>query len=120
MEESEFGTGCTYNLALFLAHESKIQQFRNMNEDNNYSHAWFNGASDHLYELQIPKQFPEELQTRLQEFKNKVLDWGHGSGLMTPNSVNWKDVEWSLRECKDLLMEIDKQLKVKVIKGDFE
>ena len=127
---SEFGKGCTYCLGLFLAHAERtmgmtLKQLDEMDERNedkenpNYSLAtslWFNGASDHLYELEIPEQFPVALKKRLAKFKHKVLMWGHGF----TNTETKEDKKWSIQEAKDILRLIDKQLGVKTMKGQWE
>jgi hypothetical protein len=67
-EESEFGKGLSYCLALFLAHdEHKVYE-----ED--YS-LWFNGAADYLYELVIQETLSEELQNRLHILQDKCISW---------------------------------------------
>ena len=83
---------------------------------------WFNGASDHLYELQIPNNLSQKLKNRLKEFQNKCLNWGHGFGM-----DGWKYGKpsidkkiWAINEAKELLMEIDKFYGIKVIKGEWE
>ena len=105
--DSEFGKGCVYCLGLFLAHES-------MKTSNPWH--WFNGASDHLYELEIPDSFPVELKDRIELFTHKALEWGHGY----ERNGTEEDKRWALREAKDILMEIDKYLGIQVIKGTWE
>ena len=77
---------------------------------------WFNAASDHLYKLQIPSNFPDDLKKRLESFQNKVLELGYGF----QKDVKEDDVTWAIEECKKLLMKIDKTLGVEVIKGEWE
>jgi len=77
---------------------------------------WFSAASDHLYELQIPDGLEDDLKKRLHDFQDKCL---HFRGYVQPE-VTEEHVDWSIKECKELLMEIDKTLKVDVIKGDYE
>ncbi len=107
--KSEFGKGLSYCLGLFLAHEGVwYYNFKKIYEKTKISGAssWFNGASDHLYDLQIPKTLPKTLQKRLKKFQEKVLDWGHGRELMN-DEVKENDVLWSLQEAKNLLRLID-------------
>ena len=118
MSKSEFGKGLCYNLGLFLAHEQMFK--REITENNLIANIWFNGASDHLYELQIPKTLPKSLQKRLKNFQEKCLDLGHGSGLLDMTSATKEDIKWAVQEAKDLLMEIDKAHGIKVSKGHYE
>src|SRR5690348_8276229 len=91
--ESEFGKGLTYCLGLFLAHAERWSKDsgagRVMGTDRPGS--WFNSASDHLYELQIPEVLPESLRIRLANLQHKSLVWGHG--YLEPQPVD-SDVDW--------------------------
>ncbi|MCK4259904.1 MAG: hypothetical protein KAX49_13060 [Halanaerobiales bacterium] len=116
--KSEFGKGLSYCLSLFLAHEFLHSEIRSKN-DKIFNSIWFNGASDHLYDLVIPESLPKTLQRRLKKFRGKCLDLGHGSGLMD-NSVVEEDYVWAVQEAKDLLRAIDRANGVKVVKGDWE
>jgi len=122
--KSEFGKGFTYCLGMFLAHKDtyfsrKISYKGNKILIDSLPSIWFNASSDHLYELQIPENFPEKLKKRLNKFQDKVLDFGHGSGLFN-NNVTEKDVLWSCDEALYLLRAIDKEIGVKVEKGGWE
>ncbi len=106
---SKFGKGLSYCIGLFLSHsERKIY-----NKD--YS-LWFNGASDHLYDLQIP-DIEDNLQKRISHFRDEVLNCGDGERKW---SAKKKDFEWAIREAKDILMELDKLFDIDVEKGDYE
>jgi len=128
MEEnnSEFGKGLTYNLALFLAHQDRYMRDKNIYEKepvlkeyiNDLPSSWFNASSDHLYDLQIPENYPEKLKLRLKRFQNEALNFGHNHYF--ENKATEKDVKDFCRECKDILMEIDKLIGVQTQKGEFE
>jgi len=110
--KSEFGRGLTYCLGLFLMHERQRQKF----EDSKWAHLWFNGASDHLYELNIPDNFPDSLKKRIKIFQKKCLEWGHG---FPKKQAEIKDVYWALNEAKTILRLIDKNvLNVNTEKGE--
>lgn len=119
-EKSDFGEGCTYCIALFLAHQERYFNERNEMEKAGIPFGggmWFNAAADHLFGLQIPKQFPSNLRQRLKKFQDKVILWG--SILDSPGATE-QDIKWALREAKDLLILIDKQLGIKAIRGSWE
>lgn len=118
-QTSEFGKGLTYCLGLFLCHSERDYQSRGKESELlNRPDLWFNAASDHLYDLQIPKDLPKEIKKRLIELSNKVLHWGHG---FDPKDVLTKEnVQWAIQEAKDLLLLIDKHFGVETIKGDWE
>ena len=118
--KSEFGRGLVYNIGLFLMHERQRERYQEMYEKHNLQWAtmWFNGASDHLYEIEIPDSFPARLRNRIKRFKTKCLEWGHG---FPKKEAEPKDVYWALDEAKLILRLIDKEvLKVKSIKGIWE
>ena len=111
MTKSEFGKGLTYCLGLFLAHERdemvwgtegrKIEKLLK----RDIADLWFNGASDHLYELEIPDWLPLNIKRRLAKLQNKALHWGHGFDIKAKPTK--KDVAWALDEAKKLLRLID-------------
>ena len=108
--KSDFGAGLSYNLGLFLAHaERKL-----ISGDKEIDiQVFFNGAGDHLFDLEIPNKIKGELRARLKRFQNKVLKWRLGN----PTE---KDKEWAISEAKNLLRLIDKFNGVFTIKGDWE
>ena len=69
---------------------------------------WFNGASDHLYDLETEVK-DEAIKIRLVALKDKALTWGHGFGSDNP-APTFEDVMWAVKEAKDLLREIDSKL----------
>ncbi len=118
---SEFGKGLTYCLALFLCHSEREYWTRDDSKIKDIidrAELWFNGASDHLYDLQIPKELPTTLKKRLAEFQKKVLHWGHGFDMN--NQPTKEDKIWAIQEAKDLIRLIDKYFRIKTQKGDFE
>jgi hypothetical protein len=135
METSEFGKGLCYNLGLFLAHAYKlhttIEQYREMRKtkavenaqppintlfsDDSAASMWFNGAGDHLFELQV-KAAPMHLRKRLGAFQDKVLQ------LRIPikdKDATLKAAEWAIEEAKELLLLIDKAHKVHTCKAQW-
>jgi len=129
--ENEFGRGLCYCLALFLCHserdmyggnkkleEESDERFRKYGKTENYSHVtelWFSGASDHVYDLEIPETLPKTLQTKLKRFQSKVLNWGHGLS----NTVEKKDKVWAINEAKELIRSIDRHYGIKTEKATY-
>ena len=108
---SEFGRGLNYCLGLFLAHAER--------KDHEYSGVvdysmWFNGAADHLYEMEIPDFLPSKLQTRLGVFQTKCLHW------RLDDSCTKECKVWAIEESKRLLLEIDKEFKIETMVADYE
>jgi hypothetical protein len=125
--KSEFGQGLTYCLGMFLAHERDglfwaREQLGKRMSDYIVAESWFNGASDHLYQLQIPNNLPTALQKRLRMLKKKCIDWGHGYGIGGWNygKPSTEKIKWALKEARDLLRLIDKFHGIITIKGSWE
>ena len=111
---SDFGKGLTYCLGLFLAHAERKADIPTISID---ADVWFNGASDHLYELEIPDRLSEKLKERLREFQEKCLTWGHR---FPEPAATEKDKEWAIQEAKDLLRLIDEEFGIKTAKGEWK
>jgi hypothetical protein len=112
---SEFGKGLTYCIGLFLAHAER--KIHNTGTERDYE-LWFNGASDHLYDLDLAKVKDKSLKTSINEWRAKIIHWGHGFSAPTATE---KDFHWSVQQAKDFLREIDsKIIGVKTIQGSWE
>ncbi|MEK6883329.1 MAG: hypothetical protein AABY22_27120 [Nanoarchaeota archaeon] len=130
-KKSEFGAGLTYCLGLFLSHAERYDlDKRYMQEIKEKTgkdfgllrlpSTWFNASSDHLYELQIPKNLSKELKKRLKNFQDKCLDLGHGDGLMGKIEVKEEDVIWAIEEAKELLRLIDLNYEINAIEANYK
>jgi hypothetical protein len=122
--KSEFGKGLTYCLGLFLAHAERYRFDKQIYAkagrayiDDHVALSWFNGASDHLYELDTSRVRDAALKARLEALKDKALEFGHGFPKVNATE---KDVEWAIAEAKACLLEIDRQLGVPAVKGSYE
>jgi hypothetical protein len=107
---SEFGKGFTYCIGLFLMHAER--DFYKVNGIEDYS-SWFNGAGDHLFELQIPKNIPEIFKEKIQEWRKEVLKF-------RCNPASKLDFEKSINTAKEILIEYDKFCDIDVCKGTWE
>ncbi len=68
---------------------------------------WVNGASDHLYELEIPKGLPKPLARRIMQWRTNVLEWGHGKGLMSMTGMPFEEYQKIRREFERIILAID-------------
>lgn len=66
-----------------------------------------NGASDHLYGLQIPSSFPPDLKGKMEELRDKALKMGHGHS-QTIWTIDDFDRLWDLT--KEIALGIDQQV----------
>ena len=81
---------------------------------------WANGASDHLYEIIVPKGKEwNEIRTLAKELQNKGLDMGHGSGLLGKTSFTLKDLEYLRELTEKILLLVDLKLGLKADWGSY-
>lgn len=130
-EQSEFGRGLLVCLLSFIDHKSQILEmffsvdhgqtptasFGYKSWEEYYGHLWANGASDHLFELKIPKQLEgTPLGKEILAFKEKWLEIGHGYGEPSKGATK-KEIYDALQQCKKMTLEIaaeiDKALGIK-------
>ena len=115
---SEFGKGFVYNLILFAKHfENSIVTSETMGISK--WGCWFNGASDHLFELEIPEQFVKTpIGIKAKELQELSLDIGHGDRMMSMTAE--KDFKYVVNLTKEIAMLIDRELGIDPVKGDYE
>ena len=111
--ESEFGKGLCYCLGLFLAHADRGERDGSC---IGCAEMWFNGAADHLFELQA-ESAPPEIRGRVSEFQDKCLAWRL---CFDGPEATKEDKAWAIQEAKDLLLLIDQHNGVPVCKGSWE
>jgi len=111
-ETSEFGKGLTYCIGLFLAHSERKQMSYGLSKKNDYR-MWFNGAADHLYEMQIPDNLSPKLFSRLEKFQDFCIAYR-----LNPACTK-DDFEWAINEAKLLLLEIDKSYGIPTLKAEY-
>jgi len=109
--KSEFGKGFFYNLFLFAKHFEREKYEHQGNKDYML---WFNGAADHFFELQIPKQFKNtEISELAKWIKDTGLEYRYAS------IVTQKQFSEFFNKCEELMILIDKELGIKPIKADW-
>jgi hypothetical protein len=114
-KESEFGKGCVYCLGLYLAHAERWES----KTDPAYESMKFNTASDHLYECSPLPQLSACLKYRITRFVEDCLEYGHGAKGFN-REIPYGSFNESVKEAKDILFEIDKELGAEPIKGGCE
>lgn len=110
---SEFGRGYAYNLGLFLAHSDRIKEYNNM---SNGASLWFNGAADHLFELEIPEIFSPSRKEEIKKWRDICLKFR----LDLSNKCTFNEVSKAIQYAKDLLREWDQLNNIPSEKGDWE
>ena len=119
MKESEFGKGLTYCIGLFLMHaeRNKTGMTKEFLEDR-WPEMWFNGASDHVCELETSIIQDEKLRKEVNAWRDKLLHWGHGFSEPHPKP---EDIDWAIEKAKEFLRIIDGELLgIEVIRAQNE
>lgn len=127
-KKSDFGKGFIYNLILFTKHinynedlsENEKEIDKIAKKSSAYSY-WFNSASDHLYELEIPKRWEDKKVGKLaKELRDLALEIGHGIRMFENSPKTEKDYQKVVKLTKEIGFEIDKELGLKPIKARFQ
>ena len=98
----DFGQGFTYCIGLFLAHADR--------KDSDGRLFWFNGAADHLSDLEVPDNF--SLNKECKEWQYKCLNWRLEK--YTPENK-----EWAINQAKNFLLEWDKNCNINSEVADY-
>jgi len=110
--KSEFGKGFVYNLFLFAKHFER--DVAEIDGKKDYG-LFFNAASDHLFELKIPKQFKKNEIGKLANWiKSTGLKYRFGYEVTVEQTVEFYD------KCEELMILIDKELGLKPIKAEWK
>jgi len=81
---------------------------------------WANGASDHLYEIEVPKVKKwDVIRKKVKWLQNYGLEMGHGAGLMGTKQYTVDDITKLKKTTKKLFVLIDKILGLKPDIGQF-
>ena len=127
-QESEFGKGLVICLVKFAEHSMKLQSdielYRELHkmspdlfDDSHAVTIHFNGASDHLYEIEVPKKWKNtEIGIKVKELQEKGLEIGHG---FTCKNYTFEDAKYLYNLCQDIALLIDKDLGLNPEKGEW-
>lgn len=128
---SEFGKGFIYNLILFSKHSYLHLEFlKNYAElrklhpdkpefftDESALALWFNAASDHFYDFEVPLQWKNnEIGKLAEEIRSRTLYFGHGFR-MNPTIEDFKDIENKIELLARL---VDKELGIDDIEAQYK
>lgn len=128
MEGSEFGKGLVICLVKFAEHQWRWQDQKRFYDEMRqqrpdlYTYAntverHMNGASDHLYEIEVPPSWKRtELGRAVKELRDFGLDMGHG---FTGKTWTETDIEKAYEMCRQIALLIDKKLGLKPDMGEW-
>jgi len=113
MREIEFNNGFITAIALFLEHKDNWQLIKNK-EGKIISDLRLYGATDHLYDMEIPKKLSEKLKRRILRWRAKCFHH---------RLENFKDRKISdelFKEAEQILKAIDEEIfKTKKVVMNF-
>ena len=104
---TEFNNGFITALALFAEHKNQ--------RSIGYDHRLY-GASDHLFDIEIPKRLPNKLKTRVKKLKHMALK-NRLNYMENPKTTELSDRLF--KEAEDILIAVDKQYFVKKVKVHY-
>lgn len=121
-DESEFGKGLVICLVKFAEHRDRWSGQKRLYEEMREKHPdsfslssavemHFNGASDHLYEIEIPEGWKNtKIGKLVKELQRYGLEMGHG---FTKKNWTEEDVTKAYSICQEIALLIDKKLGLK-------
>ena len=115
----DYGKDATFWMRFFVEKETPIYG----SEKKAMSHLlelWANGASDHLYDIEVPERYRgTEVERLTLDLKSRALRMGHGFLL----DKTWdydEDLVWLIETTKKIGFLIDEDLGVDPIRGEWE
>ncbi len=110
-EKSEFGKGLVICLVKFAEHYERLMSYKETYKNIGEYRAvemWFNGASDHLYEIEVPTNWKgTKMERKVKELQKYALKIGHG---FTGEKFKEADVFKALEMTHKIALLIDKHL----------
>ena len=118
--ESDFGKGLVICLVKWAEHFMLLtdlcKYFENFSESERIE-TWANGASDHLYEIEVPegKEW-DRIRKKVKELQDKGLEMGHG---FTGKKWTMEDFGELIELTHEIALMIDKKLGLKAQIGSW-
>lgn len=111
---SEFGAGFVYNLILFAKHYERLNSYDKTGMSDSVG-LWFNGAGDHFFELEVPKEWEKKKIGKLaKSLQQKVLSYR-----LYPSPLSKKHFKEVFEELEELALLIDEELGLEPITADW-
>jgi len=128
-EESDFGKGLVICLVKFAEHFMKLQtdilmyekmreKSPNLFDEGCAVQLWLNGASDHLYEIEVPKGKDwDKIRKKVKALQDEGLEGGHGFVILS--KIKREEANKLMSLTREIALMIDKKLGLKAEKGQF-
>jgi len=125
--ETEFGRGLIICLIKFAEHAevwsrdkemySKLSEHSGFFDESQAVEMFFNGASDHLYGIEVPKAWEgTQIDRKVRQLQNFALTIGHG---FTERKHTEADVKTAYDLCEEIALLIDRKIGLKPDIGQF-
>ena len=109
---SEFGKGLVICLVKFAEHferyEHDRETWKKMGGISSAVEMWANGATDHLYEIEVPNgEDWDAIRQRVRDLQDEGLRIGHG---FTGEDFNEGDVQSLINQTREICLLIDRKI----------
>lgn len=134
-ENSEFGNGFLFCLALFIKHAERnsLREYyiKEVSElGKSIDDFYFSAACDHLYGIEYPKNIDKFLKIKVEKFIEKCFEYkeyeafgyieDEKNGYKNFSKEQEKHIDEVIEECKEIFFLYDRSLGVNPIRGDYE
>ena len=118
---SEYGKGLIICLVKWAEHFASISNVLEHHKELHLEHPnlygesqavqmWANGASDHLYEIEVPKGLEwDEIRAKVEQLKDRGLEMGHG---YTGKTYTLYELQELFKLTEEIAVLIDKKLGI--------
>ena len=115
-----YGKDATSSMRFFVEKEIPIYDGSEKKAMSHLLELWANGASDHLYEIEVPERYKgTEVERLTLDLKSKALKMGHGF----PVDKIWdydEDFVWLIETTKKIGILVDEEFGVDPVRGNWE
>ena len=127
-EGSEFGKGLVICLVKFAEHYWRWYEYKQTGQEMRQKYPshfdeshdvemYFNGASDHLYEIEVPAKWVDtEIGKKVKELQDFGLMIGHG---FTDRKHTEADITKARDLCREIALLLDKEIGLRPEIGEY-
>lgn len=115
-----FGTNFTEAFQRFMRIHGEIHKGDTESALSHQITLWANAASDHLYDIEVPKKWKRrKIRKKVEELQALGLDMGHGAGLMMDKIYTIEDVDTLMKLTIEIALLVDKELGLEAEEGQW-
>lgn len=124
--KSEFGRGLVICLVKFAEHamyiQTVIREYASVGGEKEHVgvNLWANGATDHLYDIEVPEGKDwDEIRGLVKELQDVGLDMGHGGGLRGDTKYTKEQAVALIEKTRKIALLIDIKIGINPDEGEF-